>query len=368
MSRSQIRALFETAGYRFIEPSILQPADVFLDLAGEDIRTRLFITQDRSGAELCMRPEMTIPVCRMHMNNGEPSREGFYAYLGPVFRFRDNEPGEFLQAGIENIGNENKEEADAEVLSLALGGCQAGGMTKPLVTLGDSAILMKAIESLGLLDHQARKLRRCVGDLNQLRAMLKTLSQPQQDNGLMGHAGVLAAMEGSSSEAARAVVEDLISLAGIKLVGGRSAHEIAERFLQQAAQQATPPLSAEAIEILDALASVDETAEDAVKRLKELSAQSGLKLTSVLSVYERRLEAIEKRGINPKALRFMGYAGGRLDYYTGFSFDVRIKRDALPSVSGGRFDRLMTMLGSDKPVPAVGAALWLDRMPKGMDA
>ena len=55
-------ALFEREGYARIEPPVLQPADVFIDLSGEDIRRRMFVTQDAAGAELCLRPEYTIPV------------------------------------------------------------------------------------------------------------------------------------------------------------------------------------------------------------------------------------------------------------------------------------------------------------------
>jgi ATP phosphoribosyltransferase regulatory subunit len=29
---------------------------------------------------------------------------------------------------------------------------------------------------------------------------------------------------------------------------------------------------------------------------------------------------------------------------------------------GGRYDRLLTLLGADKPIPGVGFSLWLDRL------
>jgi ATP phosphoribosyltransferase regulatory subunit len=39
------------AGYGRAEPAILQPASVFLDLSGEDIRGRIYLTGDASRAE-----------------------------------------------------------------------------------------------------------------------------------------------------------------------------------------------------------------------------------------------------------------------------------------------------------------------------
>ncbi len=42
---------FAAHGFRLVEPAILQPLDVFIDLAGEDLRRRLFITASADGRE-----------------------------------------------------------------------------------------------------------------------------------------------------------------------------------------------------------------------------------------------------------------------------------------------------------------------------
>ena len=57
-----LAAHYERAGYARIAPAILQPAEPFLDLSGEDIRRRMFLTTDPDGRELCLRPDLTIPV------------------------------------------------------------------------------------------------------------------------------------------------------------------------------------------------------------------------------------------------------------------------------------------------------------------
>ncbi|MGZ9116980.1 MAG: ATP phosphoribosyltransferase regulatory subunit, partial [Methylocystis sp.] len=58
-----ILAHFAQEGFTRCEPRLLQPAHVFLDRSGEDFRGRLYLTSDGSGAEFCLRPEYTIPVC-----------------------------------------------------------------------------------------------------------------------------------------------------------------------------------------------------------------------------------------------------------------------------------------------------------------
>ena len=74
------------AGFERIEPPLLQPASVFLDMSGEDIRGRLYLTADADGAELCLRPDYTIPVCLAYLASPQSGREAQYSYLGPVFR------------------------------------------------------------------------------------------------------------------------------------------------------------------------------------------------------------------------------------------------------------------------------------------
>ena len=60
-------ASYERAGYGRVAPAILQPAEPFLDLSGEDIRKRMFLTTAPGGAELCLRPDLTIPVSRDYL-------------------------------------------------------------------------------------------------------------------------------------------------------------------------------------------------------------------------------------------------------------------------------------------------------------
>src|ERR1700761_8923526 len=90
--------------YERIAPPVLQPAEPFLDLGGEDIRRRMFLTTDPDGHELCLRPDLTIPVSRDYLASPQAGTPQGFCYLGPVFRHRENGPSEFMQAGIESFG------------------------------------------------------------------------------------------------------------------------------------------------------------------------------------------------------------------------------------------------------------------------
>ena len=99
---------FRGAGYEQVAPAILQPADVFLDRIGEQIRSRTYVFTDLAGDELCLRPDLTVPVSRLYLERHPDGRdEARYCYNGPAFRFQpeaDNRtrPREFRQAGIDN--------------------------------------------------------------------------------------------------------------------------------------------------------------------------------------------------------------------------------------------------------------------------
>ena len=81
-------AAFERAGYVRTEPAILQPAEPFLDLSGEDIRKRMYLTTDPHGRELCLRPDLTIPVSRDYLGSPAAGQPKGFCYLGTVFRHR----------------------------------------------------------------------------------------------------------------------------------------------------------------------------------------------------------------------------------------------------------------------------------------
>src|SRR4249919_3016822 len=110
-------ASYVRAGYVQIDPPILQPAEPFLDLSGEDIRRRMFLTSDPHGRELCLRPDLTIPVSRAYLQSPSAGKVAGYCYLGVVFRHRESAATEILQAGIESFGRQDKAAADAEMLS-----------------------------------------------------------------------------------------------------------------------------------------------------------------------------------------------------------------------------------------------------------
>jgi len=358
-----LRILLSEAGYRFVDPPILSDATIFLEVAGEDLRRRLYMTTSVEGREQCLRPEFTIPVCLQHLSTGDAHRAADYAYLGPVFRHRPGGKGEFLQAGIESIGRTDRITADVDVLALALDAVGLYGLTDPVVRVGDSLLFSAVIDALGIAAVWKRRLARAFGDRERLDAAIERLGGGSAADA-PAHSGFLAALDGSDHPAAHRMVEDLLSIAGIKSIGGRSPAEIADRFLEQSSLAAGAGLDERASSVLRRFLAISGPPDTALAALKALSSEENLGIDAALEGFEKRADGLSRRGIDLAGLAFAADFGRRLDYYSGFVFEIHDPRlgPGQQVVGGGRYDRLMPALGARTSVPAVGFALWLDRV------
>jgi ATP phosphoribosyltransferase regulatory subunit len=352
---------FAQAGYVHAEPAILQPADPFLDLSGEDIRKSLYLTTDASGEELCLRPDLTIPVARDYLASPRAGQPAGFSYLGPVFRYRGGKPSEFLQAGIESFGRQDRPAADAEMLALAMAAAHAFGIKDVEIRTGDVALFNALIDALDLFPVWKRRL---VKDFNRKVSLTDDIERLTLAPSRNEYEGVLAALAGSDRKAALALVTDLMSIAGTTNVGGRTVAEIADRFLEQATLKAGA-LPRDALATIKRFLAIAGDPNDAIAQLRALAKDAKLNIGAAIDQFEARVKFMAARGIELNKTRFATAFGRGLDYYTGFEFELHNKGNgAEPLVAGGRYDGLMTQLGSREPIPAVGFSIWVDALVK----
>jgi ATP phosphoribosyltransferase regulatory subunit len=354
---------FAQAGYRRAEPAIIQPAEPFLDLSGEDIRKSLYLTTDASAEELCLRPDLTIPVARDYLASAHAGQPAGFSYLGPVFRYRWGRPSEFLQAGVESFGRADRAAADAEMLALALEATTAFGVTDVEIRTGDVALFNALIDALQLYPVWRRRL---IKDFNRKISLTDDIEQLTLKTapGRNEYEGVLAALAGSDRKAALALVTDLMSIAGTSNVGGRTVAEIADRFLEQSTLKAGA-LPRDASTIIKRFLAISGDPDDAVTQLRALASDAKLDITAAIDQLESRVGFMAARGVDVRKTRFSTAFGRGLDYYTGFEFEVHAKGNgAEPLVAGGRYDGLMTQLGAPAPIPAVGFSIWVEALTK----
>ena len=360
-SADALIASFERSGYARVAPAILQPAEPFLDLSGEDIRRRMYLVNDPAGGELCLRPDLTIPVACDYLASPKAGRPATFCYLGPVFRQREDGPAEFLQAGIESFGRADTAPADAETLALALEATAHYGLAAPMVRMGDVALFSALV---GALDIAPAWKRRLAKDFNRKSNLAHDLDRLAlgNPNAKSEYQGVLAALANSDPKAAHALVTDLLSIAGITAVGGRSVGEIADRFLEQAALGAGSALPRETRKLIERFLAIGGDPDEAAAELRALADDARLALGPALDLFESRTGFLAARGIEPKTIRFATAFGRGLDYYTGMVFELHDPAAKVSGelVAGGRYDGLFARLGAAHVVPAVGFAAWLD--------
>ena len=359
-------ATFERAGYRRVAPPILQPAGPFLDLSGEDIRKRMYLTSDAQGHELCLRPDLTIPVSREYLASPAVGRPQGFCYLGPVFRYPRAETdgaSEFQQAGIESFGRADTAAADAEMLALGLEAAAHFNLEEPAVHLGDVGLFSAFIAALDLAPAWKRRL---IKDFNHKSSLAQDLDllAVSAVQAAPEYQGVLNAVAGSDPKAAHALVTDLLSIAGITAVGGRSVGEIADRFLEQAALGAKTSLPREARALIEQFLAISGDPDEAAAELRAFADDTKIALDAALDLFENRTGFLAARGVAVDRIQFATAFGRGVDYYTGVVFELHDSQGRIAGqlVAGGRYDGLLTRLGSAKPIPAVGFAVWIERL------
>src|ERR671928_223066 len=126
--------------------------------------------------------------------------------------------------------------------------------------------------------------------------------------------GVLAALAGSDPKAAHALVTDLLSIAGITAVGGRSVGEIADRFLEQAPLGASSGLPRATRALIEQFLVISGDPDEAADALRTLAAESKLDLSAALDLFESRTGALAAQGVDISRIKFSTAFGRGLDY------------------------------------------------------
>lgn len=342
-----------------VDTPVIQPAAPFLDMAGEDLRRRIFLTENERGESLCLRPEFTIPVCLRHIETatGTPKR---YAYLGEVFRQRREGAQEFYQAGIEDLGNTSVAEADAravadsvQILTRLLPGKRLS------VMLGDQSVFEAVVKALGLPAGWQKRLIQAFGNPAQIDQLLRRLATPSPVPGLDPNVSDLLS---TGDEAALvAHIDETMQATGYLTNASRTPTEIARRLKEKLALAETR-LDGAALLLLREFLSLELPLSEASAALAGFADAAGLKLGAAVSRFDERVAALAKTGIDLSAITYRAAFGRPLDYYTGLVFEVVAGDRPAVLAGGGRFDRLLTLLGAETHIPAVGFSLWLDRI------
>lgn len=361
---------FTSEGYEAVAPSILQPSDIFLDVIGEELRGRTYVFTDQEGSELCLRPDLTVPTCRLHWErHGRADAQARYCYNGPAFRFQPNggdatHPREFRQAGIEHFGQATRDKAETEVLSTILKALKEAKVEEYEIRCGDLGLFHALLDAIDMPDRWRDRLKSQFWRPAAFREELRRLvnSPGSSTDGLPG--SLLNQIDPGDTKASERALETYMHDHGIELIGARTISEIASNIMNMVEDGSSEALPASVADLISSYLDVAAPARAAGARLRDLMQSAKLDVSAALDVYQRRLQRMADAGIDVATLKFSAEFGRNLEYYTGFVFEVTaptLGQDS-PIAGGGRYDKLMRSVGSTVDVPAMGAMIHTERL------
>ena len=338
----RLLSVFSQSGAERVDPMLLQASDTLLDLYGEAIRARAYVTHDPSQGEVFLRPDFTVPIAQMHLARRD-TPAGCYCYSGPVFRKQEFDPKrarEFHQVGVEIFDDTPAVEADAALFTLIK---TSLGDAPLRAAIGDIAILSAAIEGLETSELRISALKRHLWRPNRFRMLLDRFAgkTPQP----AARVSLLAATDPLDSS--------------LPFIGLRSSEEIQHRIENLRRDAAEPPIPSQSCDLIEALLSIRASAPQAVEHLRDLAVDLPA-ISEPLDELEARLDALQRRGIDLETLDFeASYGRTSMEYYDGFVFGFFAENriDLPPIASGGRYDAMTAVLTHGSATPAIGGVI-----------
>ncbi len=370
---ARILPLFVERGFRRVDPPIVQPADVFIEKSGEAIRAHTFLFTDPDGvAELCLRPDLTVPTCRWHLQHAaDPATEAKYCYAGPVFRYHAAAdpltPREYGQVGVEWFAAPDAIAADAEVLALAVRAvreaAQADALTSlPLsITIGDIGLIRALLADIDMPPRWRARLLRNLRRPIAFRRALHELAYPDSRVAKTSISPLVDELaKQPTMQRALELAERELQARNLELVGGRTLEDIATRLLEKAENRHLPPLKEEHLHLIYRLQAIKSNLAVAVGEVELLAQEAGENMRFASKDFFMRANKLQSLlPAEYQEMTFDAKFGQKFGYYTGFIFSVYINKTYV--AGGGRYDDMLASLGGPD-VSALGMALNMPRL------
>jgi histidyl-tRNA synthetase len=349
-------------GYRKVDTPIIQPADLFLTRAGDQIIDHLF-TFERRGQHYALRPEFTASAASMfaQQQNGQVAR---WQFSGPVFEDRPAYSSNSYQRfgiGAELIGMAGTL-AEAEILALATHGLTQQSIENWTLTIGHVQ-LMRHLLASHQLDSRAQHF---------LLSHLPALRNPDQGKAYVLEVLDKLVMGGDTQDIAPIAISDESSTENLLAVlldgtqrgttmGGRTRHDIVRRLLQKRQRAAERDQFVRALDFLEAWSEISASPDEAFDSMSGWIAADDVVAQAIFQQWRRLIDLLSAYGIPSDRLRLQPALARNWDYYTGVVFELHTQ-DHQELGGGGRYDELARLLGAEHDIPAVGFTYYADQL------
>ena len=332
-------------GFKYIKLDSVIETNHIVERSGESFRRFIFSFNDQNGNELCLRPDLTIASCLKYLNDKtKGTRKVFYS--GQAFRKTLNRADPIIknQIGFEIIGSKKEKEDDKRIIETSIKSLSKINYSSGSLTIGNVEIFKLLLNKLDIPKRWRLRLQRHFWRENYFNDLLKRLETNSD-------------VDPTIVEIDKKRYQQMLKQAQYKMIAGRSVNEILERFNNKIKDPRRAKKGKNVAKIIKEFLKINCSIDQAAKKLNSFFRKNKINLR-----VESNYFPITKNKVSKLNIRYSASFGRQLEYYTGLVFKIEIKKKSknINIINGGRYDNLIGDLGSNKKIPAVGAAINLN--------
>ena len=329
-------------GFKYIELESVVEANHIVQRSGENFRKFIFSFIDHNGNELCLRPDLTIASCLRYLENNLKGKEKIF-YSGEAYRKSQNRKDSIIrnQIGFEILGSKNEKKDDKEIINTAIKSLSNFPYSSGTLKIGNVEIFNLLIAKLDIPKRWKLRLVRHFWREKYFNDLLKRLETNSD-------------VDPTIVEVDKRRYQQMLKEKQQRLIAGRTVGEILNRFNNKIKDPRRTSGGKKVSKIIKDFLKINCQVNLAAEKLNTFFKKNKINLS-----VEQNYFPISQNRLLKLKVEFSASFGRQLEYYTGmvFKIDIREKNKNINIVNGGRYDKLIFNLGSNKQVPAVGAAL-----------
>ncbi len=329
-------------GFKYIELDSVIEANHIVQRSGENFKKFIFSFIDHNGSELCLRPDLTIASCLRYLENNLKGKEKIF-YSGEAYRKSQNRKDSIIrnQIGFEILGSKNEKKDDKEIINTAIKSLSNFPYSSGTLKIGNVEIFNLLIAKLDIPKRWKLRLVRHFWREKYFNDLLKRLETNSD-------------VDPTIVEVDKRRYQQMLKEKQQRLIAGRTVGEILNRFNNKIKDPRRTSGGKKVSKIIKDFLKINCQVNLAAEKLNTFFKKNKINLS-----VEKNYFPITQNRLLKLKVEFSASFGRQLEYYTGmvFKIDIREKNKNINIVNGGRYDKLIFNLGSNKQVPAVGAAL-----------
>ena len=332
----------KSKGFKYIElPSVIE-ANHIVQRSGENFRKFMFSFTDINGKELCLRPDLTIASCLRYLENNLKGKEKIF-YSGQAYRKVQSKKDKIIrnQIGFEILGSKNEKKDDIEIINASLKILQNIKYSSGKLTIGNIEIFNLLISKLDIPKRWKLRLSRHFWREEYFKDLLKRLETN-------------ADIDPTIVEIDKKRYLNLLKKNPETMIAGRSVSEILKRFDTKIKDPRQAHRGKKVSKIIKSFLKIKCPINKAAEVLNKFFKKNRINLA-----VDQKYFPISNNKISKLNVAFASSFGRQQEYYTGmvFKIDLTFKSKDINIINGGRYDNLLSDLGSKKQIAAVGAAI-----------